>query len=84
MDRPLTSSRRQGALPLRATSLAQGKLSLTTIATALTVRSYGDSAFNYAELVHCHRNSRIMEYQRARRANRKAFAPVLTPHQSSE
>ncbi len=28
--------------------------------------------------------ARIMEYQRAWRANREAFAPVLAPHQSSE
>jgi transcriptional regulator GlxA family with amidase domain len=28
--------------------------------------------------------ARIMEYQRAWRANREAFAPVLVPHQSSE
>jgi len=28
--------------------------------------------------------ARIMEYQRAWRVNREAFAPVLTPHQSSE
>ena len=28
--------------------------------------------------------ARIMEYQRAWRANREAFAPVLTPHWSSE
>ena len=28
--------------------------------------------------------ARIMEYERAWRANRKAFAPVLVPHQSSE